>query len=158
MKFHTAWETQTQKRQTSGTVLKFASVVLVLVVLGGEVFRETTSAASAAQSGTVLHARIRPLRVMSIARNYPANVVAVKGSRGDVVHPGQLLAILESSEVSDATARAQRRLSRAQEKVNAASASTGATAGIRDEQLAVLAHALESARTSLERFSMTPFE
>ena len=98
-------------------VLKVAAAVIVLSVVAAEVSRGTISNVVNASTGTILPARIRPAHIVSIARADPAIVVSVAVSPGDLVHRGQILAKLNSREVTTSAVRAQLRLERARERL-----------------------------------------
>ena len=105
--------------------VKATAGIAVLMVTAWQVSRGNTTEMLPRISGTILPAQVRPLHVVSVARTFPATVRSVNVSPGERVSRGQLLAVLESSEVTSALMRARLQATRASERVQQFSAGPG---------------------------------
>ncbi|MBI4876676.1 MAG: efflux RND transporter periplasmic adaptor subunit [Acidobacteria bacterium] len=134
-------------------------IFCLIVALGAAVGPATRGLSSSRSSGirTVLPAVVRAGAAYTVTAGSEARVVSVLVAAGQRVEAGQLLAVLESEEVTRAYERARLRLQIAERKLAAAGGSAPA-ARIREEQQRAAVRSLEASQHRLKDFSMAGAE
>ena len=103
-----------------GSVKAFMVLLMIWLVLP-PIAQGVAARASSRGSGnaTTLPGRIRAAKILHVTVDFSARAVSVAVKAGDRVEAGQLLAVLESPEVSDRLENAQRRFQLAEQRLHA---------------------------------------